>query len=296
MAETYRDEETPLLASLRHLKNSWKFLRRWPVIPLFVLIVLVLTGILASWIAPYDPIDQSLPDRNVAPSWGAGGYVLGGDHVGRDVLSRVIHGARISLTVMSIALASGLIVGTTLGLVAGYFGGLLDEVIMRIVDIWMGFPFLLIALVVAVVLGSSFIILMGLLALLAWSSFVRNVRANVLVLKGSDYVDLARIAGASTNWIILKHILPGVIGTITVIASLGVGQLMLTEATLSFVGAGIPSPTPSWGLMISEGRDYLQTAWWTSVFPGAALFLSVMSLNFFGDWLRDRLDPRLRQI
>ena len=212
------------------------------------------------------------------------------------MLSRVIHGARVSLAVMAVALSAGLLIGTALGLVAGYAGGIIDETITRIVDIWLGFPFLLLALVVAIVIGASFTIVMILMVLLAWSSFVRNVRADVLVLKESDFVALARISGASTQRIIIKHILPGTIGTVTVIASLSVGNLILSEATLSFLGAGIPAPTPSWGNMVAEGRDYLQTAWWTSVFPGIALFLTVMSLNFLGDWLRDRLDPRLRQL
>ena len=212
------------------------------------------------------------------------------------MLSRVIHGARVSLAVMAVALSAGLLIGTALGLVAGYAGGIIDETITRIVDIWLGFPFLLLALVVAIVIGASFTIVMILMVLLAWSSFVRNVRADVLVLKESDFVALARISGASTQRIIIKHILPGTIGTVTVIASLSVGNLILSEATLSFLGAGIPAPTPSWGNMVAEGRDYLQTAWWTSVFPGVALFLTVMSLNFLGDWLRDRLDPRLRQL
>lgn len=292
MAEVARSAMT-----LSPLRVTWHFLRRWPIIPLFVLLVLVVTGVFASWISPYDPIDQSLPDRNTPPFWVEGSrHILGADHVGRDVFSRLVHGARISLTVMAVALSTGLVVGTTLGLVAGYFGGILDEVIMRVVDIWMGFPFLLVALVVAVVLGSSFAILMGLLALLAWSAFVRNVRANVLVLREADYVALAKIAGASTGRVLLRHIVPGVVGTVTVIASLSVGQLILAEATLSFLGAGVPAPTPSWGLMISDGRDYLQTAWWTSTFPGIAILFTVMALNFLGDWLRDRLDPRLRQI
>ena len=208
----------------------------------------------------------------------------------------MIHGARVSLAVMAVALSAGLLIGTTLGLIAGYAGGIIDETITRIVDIWLGFPFLLLALVVAIVIGASFTIVMILMVLLAWSSFVRNVRADVLVLKESDFVALARISGASTQRIIIKHILPGTIGTVTVIASLSVGNLILSEATLSFLGAGIPAPTPSWGNMVAEGRDYLQTAWWTSVFPGVALFLTVMSLNFLGDWLRDRLDPRLRQL
>jgi peptide/nickel transport system permease protein len=277
---------------------GWRFLRRWPIIPLIVLTVLLITGAAAPILAPQDPLEQTLPDRHAPPFWAenSNNHILGADHVGRDVLSRVIHGARISLTVMVVALGTGLVVGTVLGVVAGFFGGLVDEFITRIVDIWLGFPFLLLALVVAVVIGASFTTVMALLALLAWSSFVRNVRADVLVLKQADYVAIARVMGASSPRILIRHILPGIVSTVTVIASLRVGQLILAEATLSFLGAGIPSPTPSWGNMISEARDYLQTAWWTSTFPGIALFLTVMSLNFLGDWIRDRMDPRLRQL
>lgn len=284
-------------STLHPVLTGWRFLRRWPVLPLFVLGALIIVAIFAPLIAPHDPIVQELGARNAPGFWkGDDTYILGADHVGRDVLSRVIYGARISLTVMSIALITGLLVGTTLGLLAGYFGGILDEFISRLVDIWLGFPFLLIALVVAVVFGASFRNEMILLALLAWSSFVRNVRADVLVLRQTDYVAMAKIAGASTPRILVRHIVPGVVGTVTVLASLQVGQLILAEATLSFLGAGIPAPTPSWGLMIAEARGYLQTAWWSSVFPGLALFLTVMSLNFLGDWLRDKLDPRLRQL
>ncbi len=163
-------------------------------------------------------------------------------------------------------------------------------------DIWLALPFLLVALVVVIVFGQSVITMMGVLAMVSWSLFVRNVRAEVLSLKTRDYVNLAKVSGASTPRILLKHILPGVMNTMVVIATLNVGGLILTEATLSFLGAGIPAPTPAWGLMISEGRDYLRTGWWMAVMPGAAIFLVVMSLNFMGDWLRDRLDPRLRQI
>lgn len=278
-------------------RSVWWYLRRWPIIPLIILAILVFVGATAPWIAPNDPIKQLLPQRSALPFYQDGSpYLLGGDHVGRDVTSRVIHGARISLTVMIVAMSAGMVIGTTLGLIAGYAGGLIDEIITRIVDIWLGFPFLLLALVVAITIGASFTVVMGLMVLLAWSGFVRNVRADVLVLKENDYVSAAKVAGASNMRILVKHIFPGTIGTVTVIASLSVGGLILSEATLSFLGAGIPSPTPSWGNMIAEGRDYLQTAWWTSVFPGFALFLTVMSLNFFGDWLRDRLDPKLRQI
>ncbi|MEX2378470.1 MAG: ABC transporter permease [Dehalococcoidia bacterium] len=293
---TSLDQDRP--ARVRYVGSFWQFVRRWPVIPVFILTILLIMGLGAPWLAPDDPIRQSLADRNAPPSFvdGSSSHLLGADHVGRDLLSRMLYGARISLAVMAIALSAGLVVGTTLGIISGYFGGLTDEIITRAVDIWMGFPFLLLALIVAIVIGSSVPIVMGLLALLAWSSFVRNVRANVLVLKEADHVAMARVMGASTLRILVRHIMPGIVGTVTVIASLQVGQLILAEATLSFLGAGIPLPTPSWGNMIADARDYLQTAWWTSTFPGLALFLTVMALNFLGDWLRDRLDPRLRQI
>ena len=279
------------------LSQTWWFLRRWPILPLIILSVLVIVGAGATWIAPNDPLKQSLPLRSAKPFFQDGSpYLLGGDHVGRDVFTRGIYGARISLTVMIVAMTTGMIIGTTLGLVSGYAGGVVDEVITRIVDVWLGFPFLLLALVVAITVGASFTVVMFLMVLLAWSGFVRNVRADVLLLKESDYVASAKIAGASTSRILFRHILPGTVGTVTVIASLSVGSLILAEATLSFLGAGIPSPTPSWGNMVAEGRDYLQTAWWTSAFPGTALFLTVMSLNFLGDWVRDRLDPKLRQL
>ena len=227
------------------------------------------------------------------PTWS---HVLGGDNIGRDLLSRVIHGARVSLTVSMTALIAGLLVGVTMGLVSGYFGGFTDEVIMRITDIWLGIPFILLAIVVVIAIGQTFTILLILLALTVWSTFVRNVRGEVLSLKERDYVSLARVAGASTFRIIIWHILPGVINTIIVLATLRVGQIILTESILSFLGAGIPPPTPAWGAMVNDGRLYINDAWWISFFPGACIFLLVMSLNFFGDWLRDRLDPRLRQL
>ena len=167
---------------------------------------------------------------------------------------------------------------------------------MRLVDVWMALPFVLLALVAVIVLGASLGLVIALLALFTWSSFVRFVRAEVLSLRERDYVALTRVAGCSTTRIILRHILPGVANTIIVITTLRVGQLILTEATLSFIGAGIPSPTPAWGLMVAEERSYIVTAWWSAFFPGLAIFLVVMSLNFMGDWMRDRFDPRLRQI
>ncbi len=277
----------------------WNAFRKWPIIPVFILAVLIFTGVFSNQLAPNSPTSQNLKLRNSPPSWmdgGAEGRFLGGDHVGRDVFSRIIHGARISLTVVAISLASGVLVGSTLGLVAGYAGGLVDELIMRLVDVWLALPFVLLALIAAIVLGPSVQTVMLLLALFTWASFVRYVRAEVLSLKTRDYVNLAKVAGASTTRIIVKHIFPNVVNTIIVVATLRVGQLILTEATLSFIGAGIPAPTPAWGLMVSEEKEYLSSSWWGSFFPGLAIFLVVMSLNFLGDWLRDKLDPRLRQL
>ena len=227
------------------------------------------------------------------PTWT---HPLGGDHIGRDLLSRVIHGARVTLTVSMIALLSGLLVGVAMGLISGYFGGFIDEVIMRVTDIWLGIPFILLAIVVVIAVGQTFVILLMLLALTVWATFVRNVRGEVLTIKERDYVSLARVAGASTFRMIIWHILPGVVNTIIVLATLRVGQVILTESILSFLGAGIPPPTPAWGAMVNDGRLYINDAWWISFFPGLCIFLLVMSLNFFGDWLRDRLDPRLRQL
>lgn len=280
----------------------YAFLRRWPILPGLVLAALVFSAIFAPWIAPQAPNVQALRDRNAPPIWMADeegkwtqSYLLGADQVGRDVLSRIIHGARISLAVAGVALLSGLLVGVTLGLVAAWYGGLIDEVIARTVDIWHALPFLLVAIVVVTLFGGSLTVLMGVLAMVSWAGFVRNVRADVLSLREREYVLMARVCGASPARVIVRHILPGVVPTIMVIATLAVGGLILTEATLSFLGAGIPAPTPSWGLMVSEGREYLTTAWWSSFFPGLAIFLVVMSLNFMGDWIRDFTDPRLRQ-
>ena len=273
---------------------------KWPIIPIAILILLVLLAVFAPFITSYEPLKGNLRERLVAPfddeSTAGASHIFGTDHVGRDVFSRVAYGSRVSLMVAAVALVSGTIVGTFLGLVAGYFGGILDEIIMRIVDIWFAFPFLMIALLIAAVVGQGMSTIMGLLALLVWASYVRYVRAEVLTLRERDYVSLARVAGASTTRILLRHLLPGVTNTVVVVATLRAGQLVLAEASLSFLGAGIPPPTPTLGSMIADGRDFIREAWWISVYPGMTIFLMVMSLNFLGDWLRDRIDPRLRQL
>ena len=281
------------------LGKTWYALRRWPIIPIAVLTALVVTGVAGPVIAPHDPLKQDLLLRNAPPVWypeGTSERILGGDHVGRDILSRMIHGARISLAVMSVATITGLVVGTALGMIAGYLGGFADELIMRLVDIWLALPFVLLALTAVIVFGPSLLLIVILLTIGAWATYVRFVRGEVLSLKERDYVALAKVAGASRLRIIVRHILPGVTNTVIVLTTLQVGHLILAEATLSFIGAGIPAPTPAWGLMISDARTYVRIAWWTAFIPGAAIFLVVMSLNFLGDWMRDRFDPRLRQI
>jgi len=276
-----------------------KFVRRWPLIPGIILFLLLVSGVFAPWIAPDSPTAAVLQERNTPPMWMDGGsidHILGADQQGRDILSRIIHGARITLIIAGAALLIGGSVGVTLGMISGYYGGIIDEVIMRIIDVKLALPLILVALVVVITIGQSFPILVGILAINAWSGFARQVRAEALKVKEMEYVSLARIAGASDRRILFKHIFPGVLNTVIVIATLQVGGLILTEAILSFLGAGIPPPTPAWGSMVSEGRQYLGTAWWLSVFPGTAIFLTVFAFNFIGDWLRDQLDPNLRQL
>ena len=315
--------------------QTWYFVRRWPLIPLVLMTILLFTGLFAPAVSPADPIEQSLSFRNFPPTWGKAmpeynvvpnpadydlettkgksaynrakkksfprnKYILGADNLGRDVLSRIVFGARISLQVAAWALTSGLIVGVGLGLLAGYYGGWTDEVLMRIVDVWLALPFILIALVIAQQFlhqgGAALGVVIFMIALTAWTPFVRQVRADVLTIRGQEYVLAARVAGASHIRLLFKHIMPGTLSTILVVATLQVGGLILTESALSFLGAGIPDPIPAWGKSVSDGRQFIEEAWWISFWPGFAIFLVTMSLNFFGDWLRDRLDPRLRQL
>jgi len=224
-------------------------------------------------------------------------FLLGSDHLGRDVLSRIIFGARISLLVAIVTLAVGGTVGVVMGLTAGYYGGFVDEFLMRLVDIKLAIPLILIALVLVITLGQSLWIIVTVLCLFIWPRFARQVRGEVLQLNNMDYVSLAKVSGASTARILFIHIFPGTINTLIVVATLQIGIVILLEATLSFLGAGVPPPTPAWGSMVSDGRDKLAGGvWWISFFPGIAIMLTVMSLNLFGDWLRDTLDPRLRQL
>lgn len=288
----------PAPMPVRIAKQVWQ-LRRWPIIPMFILVLFVITGVFAPLIAPHDPERGGLRERNLPPAWEEGGttkFLLGTDHLGRDMFSRVIFGARISLAVALVTLGVGMVIGVASGLIAGWYGGWLDEFLMRIVDIKLAIPTILLALVLVLALGQSFLIIVAILAIAVWPRFARNVRGEVLQLKTMDFVSLAKVAGASTPRILFMHIFPGVINTLIVLATLEVGIVILLESTLSFLGAGVPPPTPAWGSMVSDGRDRLAVAWWISTMPGLAIMLVVLSMNLFGDWLRDRLDPRLRQL
>jgi peptide/nickel transport system permease protein len=288
----------PAPVPVRIARRAWQW-RRLPLIPVFILVVFVVTGVAAPWIAPHDPERGDLRARNVPPAWEEGGqseFLLGTDHLGRDLLSRVIFGARISLAVVVITLGVGMVVGVTGGLVAGWYGGWVDELLMRIVDIKLAIPTILLALVLVLALGQSFMIIVVILAIAVWPRFARNVRGEVLQIKTMDFVALAQVAGASTPRILFIHIFPQVVNTLIILATLEVGIVILLESTLSFLGAGVPPPTPAWGSMVADGRDRLAVAWWISTMPGVAIMLTVLSMNLFGDWLRDRLDPRLRQL
>ena len=282
------------------VKGFWRIMRRYPVIPIVILVTLVLSAIFGPMFAPYPRDIGELPDSHLPPfsrSEVTGNYYFfGTDHVGRDMLTRLLYGSRVSLTVVSVALVAGSSVGITLGVVSGYYGGWIDEAITRFVDIWYALPFLLTALILTLIFGRGLNILVIVLALLAWTGFVRVLRAQALVLRELDYVNSARICGATGPRIIIRHIMPGVLNTAIVIATLNTAGLFLAESVLSFVGAGIQPPTPAWGVMVNEGRDYIEFASWEALVPGGSIFLIVISLNFLGDWLRDKLDPRLRQL
>ena len=295
-SETYEDATTP---SRNPVAVVYRFFRRWPIIPALVILALIVVAIFAPLISPYEPNLATLRSRFSPPMWEDGGsseYVLGTDQQGRDLLSRLVYGARISLIVVTASLWLGLVAGTALGLIAGYFGKWADEVIMRLIDVWLAVPFIMIVLVLVVAIGQSFPLLVGVLGASTWAGFTRQVRGLTLSLRQADYVALAKVAGASDTRIMVQHILPHTISIILVLASLQAGSLILAEGTLSFLGLGVPPPTPSWGSIVADGRSYLATAWWVSLFPGIAIFLVVMAFNFAGDWIRDRLDPRLRQV
>jgi peptide/nickel transport system permease protein len=279
--------------------RTFYVLRRRPVLPALILTTFGLAAIFAPLLAPHDPYLGSLVDERIPPVWHEAGtteFPLGTDPLGRDILSRIIYGARVSLSLAGAVIGIGTVVGTTVGLLSGWYGGIVDDLLMRLAELNFAIPFVLVALAAAVVFGPSFGLMLIMLSIYSWAGFARQIRAQVLLLKSMDYVALAQVAGASTPRLLLRHILPGLISTVVVLMTLNVGLLILSEASLSFLGVGIPGPTPAWGSMVAEGRNYIAENYWIALLPGVAIFLIVYAMNFIGDWLRDRWDPRLRQI
>jgi peptide/nickel transport system permease protein len=271
-----------------------------PMVPIMILLVLAFLAVFAEFVAPHNPEVGTLSLRFRPPAWITGGtteYLLGTDHIGRDVLSRLIFGARVSMLVGFLAVLFAGFVGTVLGILAGYMGGWVDQVIMRVTDAWLALPALMFAIFLAAIVGPSEFNIVIILGLVYWTRYARVVRGEVLSLKERDFVRLAIVAGCSKWTIMRRHILPNVLNTAIVLATLMLGVVIVTEAALSFLGVGVPPPKPAWGLMLADGKKGLMAGyWWLTVFPGVCIVLMVLAANLLGDWLRVKLDPQLRQL
>jgi peptide/nickel transport system permease protein len=277
----------------------WR-LKGFPLIPIAILLLIAFVAVFADALAPYDPQIGSLARRFRPPCWQEGGsmaYILGTDHVGRDVLSRLIFGARVSMIVGITAVLVAGVIGTMLGILSGYLGGWADQVVMRLTDTWLALPALTFAIFLAAIVGPSEFNIILILGLVYWTRYARVIRGEVLSLKQREFVRLAIVAGCSKTTIMWRHILPNVINSAVVIATLMLGVVIVTEASLSFLGVGVPPPKPAWGLMMADGKKGLMVGyWWLTVFPGICIMLMVLSANLLGDWLRVKLDPQLRQL
>ena len=269
-------------------------LRGAPVLSLCFLTLAIVCAICAPLLAPYDPIQTNRAQTLLPPS--SRMHLFGTDHLGRDILSRLVYGARISVTVGFLAVFVSGTMGTLIAVVSGVVRGWADTVLMRLTDAFLALPFLMVAVLVVSLLGPSLVNVVLVIGLLRWMTYARTIRSEVLRLTEMDFVRLARAAGARRRRIIVQHILPNIVNTLLVLSTLGVGSAVITEASLSFLGLGVPRPLPSWGTMLAESQTYVFTAWWLPVLPGIAITLLVMSSNLTGDWLRDRLDPTRRQL
>jgi len=275
-------------------------LKDFPLIPVLILGCIALVAIFANFLAPHNPEIGSLTARFKPPFWQTGGstkYLLGTDQLGRDVLSRLIFGARVSMVVGFTAVIFAGAVGTTLGIISGYLGGWVDQVIMRITDSWLALPGVTFAIFLAAIVGPSMWNIVIILGLTYWTRYARVIRGEVLSLKEREFVRLAIVAGCSKWTIMYRHILPNIINSAIVLGTLMLGVVIIAEATLSFLGVGVPPPQAAWGLMLSDGKQSLMVGrWWLSVLPGCCITLMVLSANILGDWLRVKLDPQLRQL
>lgn len=267
------------------------------IVGLVILFVVVTAAVAAPWVAPADPTRPNVMERLLPPAWSQGGssnYLLGTDHLGRDILSRIIWGARISLAVGVLAVAVSGTVGVGVGIIAGYYRGWLERVLMRLADIQLSMPFVLLAIAIVAVLGRGLTNLVVALAVTGWVAYARMVRAQVLSVRELEYVEAARTVGASNTRIILRHVLPNVVPSVIVVASISVAQMIILESALSFLGLGVPPPSPTWGGMLADSREYLSSAGWVSLYPGLAILVTVLSVNLVGDALRDALDPKVQ--
>ena len=272
----------------------------FPVIPTLILVVIGLVAIFANVLAPHNPEVGSLIARFKPPFWQTGGstkYLLGTDQLGRDVLSRLMFGARVSMVVGFTAVIFAGVIGTVLGILSGYLGGWVDQVIMRLTDTWLALPALTFAIFLAAIVGPSMWNIVIILGITYWTRYARVIRGEVLSLKEREFVRLAIVAGCSKWTIMWRHIFPNIINSAIVLGSLMLGVVIITEATLSFLGVGVPPPQPAWGLMLSDGKQGLMVGrWWLTIFPGCCIMLMVLSANLLGDWLRVKFDPQLRQL
>lgn len=283
------------VASANPIPRS-KRLRVWRWWPVVIIALVVLVALLAPWLAPYDPNQQNLLGRLKPPGTVSRSfhYWLGSDELGRDLLSRVIYGARISLIVAFASVILSGAVGTTLGMIAGYHRGWVEIAVMRVVDVFLSIPAILLAIITVAVLGSGIVNVIMVLALTRWPRYARIAYSQTLSVANMPYVRLAALMGAGAPRILFRHILPNIVGAVSVVATLEFGLMILFEAGLSFLGLGVQPPTASWGAMLSTGRNYVATAWWVATLPGACLFVLVLAVNLTGDAVRDRLDPRHR--
>jgi peptide/nickel transport system permease protein len=261
-----------------------------------ILVGVVLAAALASWIAPYGPEEGDLGDRLLPPAWTAQGdprFLLGTDSFGRDVLTRVVFGTRVSLLVAGAAVLGGGVLGVALGTAAGFYGGRLDDVVMRVAEVQLAFPFVLLAISLLTVLGPGMGNLILVLTLGSWVTFARLTRGQALALRDREFVQAARALGARDPRIIARAILPNLVAAVIVVASFSLAELVIAQAALSFLGLGLPPTVPTWGGMLAEGREYVLQAWWMGTFPGLAIMATVLAINALGDWTRDYLDPRV---
>jgi peptide/nickel transport system permease protein len=281
-------------------RSAFVGLEGFPLLPTLILVGIAFVATFANLLAPYDPEIGSLAARFRPPAWQVGGsteYLLGTDHLGRDVLSRLIFGARVSMVVGFTAVIFAGVVGTVLGIVSGFLGGWVDQVIMRITDTWLALPALTFAIFLAAIVGPSEMNIVIILGLVYWTRYARVIRGEVLSLKEREFVKLAIVAGCSKRTIMARHILPNVINSAIVLGTLMLGVVIVTEAALSFLGVGVPPPKPAWGLMLADGKKGMMVGyWWLTVLPGVCIMLMVLSANLLGDWLRVKLDPQLRQL